>query len=88
MDSRPLRSPAVATEEFDGEAVLYDERDGAVHVLNATAALVWQCLDGETTIAELIAELAAAYEADEATISEGVVAMTSDLAEKGLLTAE
>ena len=35
---------AVAWREWDGEAVLYDERSGATHRLGVGAALVWRTL--------------------------------------------
>jgi PqqD family protein of HPr-rel-A system len=45
-DDRPARHPAVETAEFGTEAVLYDERSGMVHHLNASAYAVWMLLDG------------------------------------------
>ena len=46
----PARSPAVHTVEIDGEAVLLDQAAERLHHLNATAALVWACLDGRSTL--------------------------------------
>lgn len=53
----PARSPAVYTVEIDGEAVLLDEDERRLHHLNATAALVWQCIDGIASVAELAVEI-------------------------------
>ena len=85
LEARLVRSPTVAQEDFENECVLYDDRDGAVHVLNATAVMVWNSLDGDTSLAELVADLAAAFDVSEAIIAEQVLAMAGDLADKGLL---
>jgi PqqD family protein of HPr-rel-A system len=47
--------------ELDGEAVIYDERNGDVHRLNPTATLVFSMLDGATTLDELARDLGEAY---------------------------
>ncbi len=43
---RPARHPSVETAVFGTEAVLYDERSGMVHHLNASACAIWMLLDG------------------------------------------
>jgi PqqD family protein of HPr-rel-A system len=86
LNLAPAHAPSVATAVLDDEAVLYDERDGAVHVLNATATVVWNCLDGETPVSAIISELAHAFAVDEATMQAHVVGMVEDLASKDLLT--
>lgn len=53
----PARAAAVATVDIDGEAVLLDEAHDRLHHLNATAALLWRCFDGVTTVAELATEV-------------------------------
>ena len=52
------QNPAAYTVEMDGEAVILDEEADRLHVLNATATLVWQCLDGVSTIEEICVDLA------------------------------
>lgn len=42
----PVRHAAVETAVFGAEAVLYDERSGMVHHLNASACAIWMLLDG------------------------------------------
>jgi predicted ATPase len=53
----PARAEFVYTVEIDGEAVLLDESVNRLHLLNATAALVWRLLDGDVTIGEMATEL-------------------------------
>ena len=52
------QNPSAYTVEMDGEAVILDEEADRLHVLNATATLVWQCLDGVSTIEEICVDLA------------------------------
>lgn len=56
---RPQARPDAQTAMVDGEAVVY--HDGRLHHLSPTAALVWQCCDGEVTVGELVAELGDAF---------------------------
>jgi PqqD family protein of HPr-rel-A system len=47
--------------ELDGEAVVYDERNGDLHHLNPTATLVFGLCDGSATGRQLAADIADAY---------------------------
>jgi PqqD family protein of HPr-rel-A system len=87
VDSRhvPRHAAAVVAVELDGQAVLYHEELGAVYVLNPTATVVWECLDGSATIDALCAELAEAFSVDVATVREDVLNVVRQFAEQGLL---
>jgi PqqD family protein of HPr-rel-A system len=61
IQSRPKPHPEVATTELDGEAVVYDPRNGQVHQLNPTAALVWSLCDGELAVVDMAETIAEAY---------------------------
>lgn len=75
----------VVTAEIDGEAVIYDELLGATHLLNATGAVVWELLDGETRLEELSAGLAEAYGVGVGNVLADVVRLVRELGERGLL---
>lgn len=55
---RLQRSPAVHWVEIDGEAVLLDMAADRLHLLNATATLLWSCLDGSSTVADIAQDIA------------------------------
>src|SRR5215510_8209919 len=57
----------VIVKEFERDCLLYDEQSLRVHELNGAAAIVWRHADGNTSIAELAAAVAAETElpADE-----------------------
>ena len=50
-------SSDVFTVTVDAEAVLLDEAEQRLHHLNGPAALVWSCLDGHASVADLAREL-------------------------------
>jgi hypothetical protein len=52
----PRRDASVQIVAVDGEAILVDRGSG-LHLLNPTAFLLWQCFDGEVTLAELADEI-------------------------------
>lgn len=75
----------IASVEIDGESVLYDERSGALHHLDATATLVWGCLDGSDPLGDVAADLARAADAPVDVVERDVVALAHDLGRRGLL---
>lgn len=79
----PARNPAAYTVEMDGEAVILDESIDRLHLLNSTAALIWACVDGVSTVEEICQDLAdglgAPYEqvlADTRTVIDQLLAET------------
>jgi hypothetical protein len=83
--SAPAARSDLLAEELDGELVLLEPARGGLHVLNPTAAAVWRCLDGEVTLVALADDLAAAFDADPATVRADVLALVDRLARDGLL---
>jgi len=77
--------PHVAWIEIDGEGVLFDERSGALHVLNPMGMLLWQCLDGSATLSEIAADCAAVFDVDLARARRQVLELARDLSELGLI---
>jgi PqqD family protein of HPr-rel-A system len=64
---KPKYRQDLTVVELDGEAVIYDDESGELHHLNPTATIVFNLLDGTSTIKELSADIADAFEqpADE-----------------------
>jgi hypothetical protein len=77
---------SVAAVVLDGEAVLLDGDTGAVHTLNPTATLVWQCCDGAARLGEIIDDLADVFhEAERAAIAADVLDLARQMARQGLM---
>jgi PqqD family protein of HPr-rel-A system len=61
MSSRVVRRHGVLLTRSGDQALLVNEEGGHVHVVNATAARVWELCDGSPTVDTLVADFAAAY---------------------------
>ena len=81
----PHQHSAVASIELDGEAVLYDDITGALHVLNPSASVLWACFDGTGTIGELADDLAEAYSVDREQVLADALETARQLGRAGLL---
>jgi len=82
---RPRPRDNVVTEVLDGEAVIHVEGKQGLHVLNATASVVWQNLDGERSLDELAASLSQLANAPFDTVRCDVIAAAQSFGASGLL---
>ncbi len=82
---RPARRDDIVVCELDGEAVLYDERSGAVHRFNETALTVWKACDGSRHVSEISRALAQRYALGSDEARSEVEKVIRDLDAKGLL---
>lgn len=51
--TKPIRKPDIALKHIGGETLLYGTEEQAIHVLNATAKLIWDLCDGQHTSADI-----------------------------------
>ncbi|MBM3675067.1 MAG: PqqD family protein [Actinobacteria bacterium] len=70
----------------DGEVLV--AAAGEVHVLTPTAALLWECCDGEATVAELSAEVAEVFDQEQEQVLSEVVVLVGELEQRGLVVLE
>jgi len=60
-----LRSPTpnkdVSLQRVGQEAILHDRRNGRAHVINESAAQIWELCDGQNTFDQIVSAFAAAY---------------------------
>ena len=81
----PARRDDIVIHELDGEAVLYDERSGAVHRFNETALTVWKACDGSRRVSEISRGLAQRYALGSGEARSEVEKVIRELRAKGLL---
>lgn len=64
------RREGLIVEELDGKVLVYDLDTNKAHCLNGTSALVWECCDGRTSVAEAAHRVSLETEAppDEAVV--------------------
>lgn len=82
---RPRPGDNVTTEVLDGEAVIHVEGKPGLHVLNLTASLIWQNLDGRRTLDELAASLSQLAGEPFDTVQRDVLEAVRDFGDNGLL---
>jgi hypothetical protein len=83
-----MRREGAAAVELDDNVALYDEVGQLLIMLNSSAAAVWNCCDGTTTLDDMVRELAEAHRADGPAlhiIGEDVRLTVRKLAELGLV---
>jgi hypothetical protein len=86
-----MRREGAAAVELDDNLALYDEVGQLLIMLNSSAAAVWNCCDGTTTLDDMVHELAETHRADAPsarTIGEDVRLTVRKLAELGLVVEE
>jgi hypothetical protein len=84
----PRRSSRCAWQTLDGEAVLLDLEGRRVMGLNPVGSFVWELLDGQRTVEDLAAAVAARFGADPARAGQDVRAFLATLRERGLVELE
>jgi hypothetical protein len=72
------RSPSVVTRKTGDEYVLVPVANNiadmdSVYTINETGAFIWEQIDGEKTVEEIIAALIAEYDIDNGTASKDVL---------------
>jgi|DewCreStandDraft_2_1066082.scaffolds.fasta_scaffold00296_2 PqqD family protein of HPr-rel-A system len=83
--ARPRRVADVTASDLDDELVLYNLRTDQVHVLNATAAAIWELCDGSLTADEIAAVLADACSVPLARVQPDVQNMLAEFHQAGLI---
>jgi hypothetical protein len=82
------RHPDALEAEVDGQRVLMSPKDFAYFGLVDTGALVWDRIDGTTSLDDLVAALAGDFNADQDQVRHDVVDFVSALEVAGLIVAE
>lgn len=79
VDAGAVLGPAdgVVWVAIGDEIVLYRASDAASLVLNSTAGLLWQCLDGRSPLADIFDDLAEVFRADRAAVETDCVPVVS-----------
>lgn len=81
-----VRHPDALEAEVDGQRVLMSPKDYAYFGLVDTGALVWDRIDGRTSLDELVRSLADAFQAEPDIVRHDVTDFVAALDAAGLLT--
>ena len=91
VDDTYQRSPDIISRRIRGEAVLVPIRQrvgalDAIFALNDTASAVWAGLDGQKTLRQVLAQVTAEFEVDEAEASRDLLEVIAAMAAVGAVT--
>lgn len=81
----PRIGEAIAATVVDDEVLVLNEATGLSMLLDGTGAIVWQCLDGESTIAEICTDLADAFQVPQEEVTADVIRLVLQLGYVGLI---
>lgn len=82
------RDSELPFQKLDEETIVLDPRRREVHLLNETAARIWELLSSPQSLDDLAAALGEEYDVDEAELRAEVASCVEGLTSKGLLVAE
>lgn len=81
----PVRCSAVTLERVGQEAILHDRERGRVHVVNGSAARLWELCDGRATVDEIVVAFANSYGAPPDAVRSDVENVVATFRELGVL---
>ena len=79
------RSPSLVTSEVDGEIMIMDLEHNRSFAFNDVGSDIWRCIERQCSVAQLVYELAMAYDADQATLSADVLALVNRMTAVGVI---
>jgi hypothetical protein len=83
--TRLARNPQVVYRELAGEGgVLLHLETAQYHGVNETGLAIWELLDGERTVAEVVTEVSARLDDAPPALEDDVVAFLGALSARGL----
>jgi PqqD family protein of HPr-rel-A system len=81
----PIPNPDVSLQRVGDEAILHDRRNGRAHVINESAARIWQLCDGRTTLDDIVSAFAASFAMPPADVRDDVIYILSKFRELRVL---
>jgi hypothetical protein len=87
IDERTVARPRddVAVAAVDHELVIHDPGSDVTHHYGRTAAVVWHCLDGETSVAGIADDVVAVLGVDREAATDDLLRFVRRFARAGLL---
>jgi Coenzyme PQQ synthesis protein D (PqqD) len=82
---RPRPAANLVIEDLDEDVCLYRPDVNEAVVLNRSAADVWRLADGESTVTDIVSQLATAYGVDCSKVERDIQGVVDDLGERGFL---
>lgn len=74
-----------ASRDIGGLSYVVDPATNELHSFNAVATRVWQLIDGERSVAQVVDIIVDEFDVDRATAEADAVELLGQLADKGLI---
>ena len=81
------RDPGLPFQRMDEDAIVINPQTREVHLLNGTAARIWELLETPLSINDLVSALGNEFDAEPAALRREVETFVADLGDKGLLVS-
>lgn len=81
----PTQNAEVSLQRVGNEAILHDRRNGRAHVINESAARLWELCDGQTSLDDVVSAFAAAYGMQPADLRDDVLYILGKFRQLGVL---
>jgi hypothetical protein len=81
----PIRSADTMLQRVGLEAILYDQRHGRAHVINNSAARIWELCDGQANVEQIAGSFGAAYSMPASEVYDDVLAILATFRELRVL---
>lgn len=83
--ARIRRHPEAAGESTPDDFLVLDLRNGRYYGLGPVGGFVWECLEEEPTVAELIEQVVKVFEVDEETATADMMEFLAEMTDSGLM---
>jgi pyrroloquinoline quinone biosynthesis protein D len=87
-ESRFRRKERVLTQRAADQWILLNPDDGQYYALDEVSGRVWELCDGSRSVADVVATLAADYDAPRGTIESDVMEFLQEMADESLVLEE
>jgi hypothetical protein len=81
----PVRSADATLQRVGAEAILHDRRNGRAHVINNSAARIWELIDGQANVEQIAGAFAAIYAMPASEVHDDVLAILATFRELRVL---
>ncbi|WP_156442715.1 MULTISPECIES: PqqD family peptide modification chaperone [unclassified Sphingomonas] len=85
LDTIIRRHPDQISSEMDGQTVLMTISTGLYFGLNAVGSDIWRQLDAPKSVGDLVTDVVARYDVDEASCRADILALVEQLVEHQLV---
>ena len=82
------QAPDCLLEEMDNEVLLYNPKSNLTLHLNQSSSLVWQLLDGVTSVSDLIQQLQHQFPESHEQIEQDVLDVLADMQENKVIVSK